>query len=263
MIEARDSGASGTTSGRGGKDFWPAEDQAPGKSRKPLFLYGGAALAVLLVLAGAGAFFLTRGGDEPVPRLSPTAYTPEYDGEGTSAIARRSADPRPVTLAEVFGDDVKTVASNGFTYTLAGTDLKTDCKAATWGAALQAQLATSGCRAVVRGAYVSKAQGFVGQFAVLDLADSDGVRQVLRMLDPATGSGFVLPLAAPGAPAFTKGFSAAYAQAYGHYAVVCWVQKSGGGLPKSLDQAVSASLPVEKPAFFVWARVQMADGAGK
>ncbi|WP_019630674.1 hypothetical protein [Actinomadura atramentaria] len=260
MIEARDSGSARTTSGADGKDDRPAGKDPRGGPR-PLLLYGAAALVVVLAAVGAGAFFLTRGDDpKPVPRINPTAYTPEYDGEGMGAIAQRSADPRAVTLDEVFGADTKAVRGNGFSFTLAGTDLATDCASATWGDRLHQELAKAGCRAVVRGAYVTADHAFVGQFAAIDLASEDGVRQILRVLDPATASGFLLPLRASGAPDFAPGFSAAYAQTYGHYAVVSWVQRAGGGNPKSLNEMINASLPVEKPADFVWARVQMADG---
>ncbi|WP_030144874.1 hypothetical protein [Spirillospora albida] len=267
MIEARDTGSPRPDAGgAAGGDFWPAE--SPGRKKPaPRLLIGGAVALVLVVAAVVAALTLTGGEDEGPDgpaRPVPTAYTPDFDGEGFRAIASRDVDKRPVAPGEVFPAGVKTVRSGAFTFTLAGSEIATDCKAATWGARLQADLAKFGCTQVMRAAYVSPDRKYTGQFIAINLASEEGVEQVLRDLDPATGAGWVLPFNPKGAPAFGAGFSAAYAKTYGHYAVITTVQRTGGAQPGSLNEMIEASLAIENPADFVWGRLDLvAPGQGR
>ncbi|WP_235958697.1 hypothetical protein [Actinomadura macrotermitis] len=260
MIEARDTDAAPAASGG-------RQDRPGRKGPGPKVLIGGAAALVVALAVVAGVVLLGGGGEKKKPagpangaQISPVAYTPDYDGEGMAKLARRDADARPFTADEVFGADAKALKGGGYAYTLAASDVASDCKSVTWGARLQEDLAKHGCSQIARGSYVSQDKRYVGQFIAINMQDQDGVRQILRVLDPATSSGFVLPLAAPGAPAFTKGFSAAYAKTFGHYAVVSWVQRAGGADPANLTEAINASIPIEGPADFVWARLQMVSG---
>ncbi|MFC9974082.1 hypothetical protein ACFVH6_24595 [Spirillospora sp. NPDC127200] len=266
MIEARDTGAPQAASADRGRDFWPEEGGKPARRLPPpKVLFGAAGALVAVVLAAVAAVVLT-GGEEKKPAaapLLPVAYTPDHEVEGMARIAQRSADPRPLAPGEVFGADAKSVSTGKYAFTLAGTDVSTDCKAVTWGDRLHADLAAQGCTQVLRGAYVSSDKRHLGQFAVLNMKDLAGARQVLRVMDPQTKAGFVLPLNPKGAPAFGAGFSAAYAKAMGHYAVVTWVQRAGGAQPGSLNEVIEASLPVEKPADFVWGRIEMAGGKAR
>ncbi|MFD0532709.1 hypothetical protein ACFQY7_01820 [Actinomadura luteofluorescens] len=66
---------------------------------------------------------------------------------------------------------------------------------------------------------------------MINLVSEEGVKQVLRDLDPATGAGWVSPLQPKGTPAFGPGFSAAYTKTYGHYAVVTWVERPAARSP--------------------------------
>ena len=221
----------------------------------------------VLAVAGAAAFFLLRGDDEESSaapgngaRLTPVAYTPQMADKDMAKLAQRSADQRPITQGEAFPADVKTVGYQKYSFTLAASQLSGDCKAVTWGQRLQADLAKYQCTQIARGAYVSQDRRHVGQFIAINLVSQEGAQQIVRDLDPATGSGFVYPLTAPGTPDFHSGFSAAYAQAYGHYVIVTWVQRAGGAQPASLNEMIDASLAIEKPADFVWGRLELADG---
>ncbi|MEV4259367.1 hypothetical protein AB0J52_39935 [Spirillospora sp. NPDC049652] len=280
MIEARDSGASpgpspsGSPSGTktGGRDFWPADPQGDGKGQKglnPKILIGGAVALAVAVAAVVGVV-LVSGGDKKsggaapaAQQLLPTAFTPWAPEKEMARLADRQRDARPVTEGEVFPSDVKTVSYKKYSFTLAGTNLTADCKQATWGPRLQDDLAKFQCSQVARGAYVSQDKQHVGQFAVLNLASQDGAQQVVRDLDPATNAGFVRALNPDGATAFHSGFSAAYAHTYGHFVVVSWVQRAGGAQPANLSELVDLSLAVEKPADFVWGRLEMAGNNAK
>jgi hypothetical protein len=191
----------------------------------------------------------------------PTVYTPGGADPGTARLRLRSADARPLNEGEVFTAQAKNVAYKTYTLSLAKSQLSTDCKSVTWGSRLHGDLAKYNCTQVVRGAYVSKDKKHVGQFIALNLDRQEGADQIVQYLGQGATSGFVLPLAAPGVPAFGAGFSAAYGQAYGHYAVVVWVQRAGGERPASLNEMIDVSIPVEKPADFVWGRLSLLDGA--
>jgi hypothetical protein len=257
----------------GGDDFWPEEKRGrrrekagPPKPKVPLII---AAVVAVVVLAGVAGFFVLRGGGGEGEaaagpgngaKLTPTAYTPQMADKDMARLAQRSADQRAVTQGEAFPADVKTVAYQKYSFTLAGSQLSNDCKSVTWGARLQGDLAKYQCSQVARGAYVSQDRRHVGQFVAINLVNQEGADQIVRDLDPQTAAGFVYPLNAPGAPPFAKGFSAAYAQAYGHYAIITWVQRAGGAQPASLNEMIDISLAVEKPADFVWGRLDLADG---
>lgn len=263
MIGARDTGSQQADRPEGGRDFWPEDESGGGKKKgpSPKLLYGAAAAVVVVVAAVVGAVVLTGGGDDSKSadggngkQVLPTAYTPDFDGDGMAKVARRAADKRPFTEGEVFGGDAKSVKSGRFSFTLAGSQVSADCKAVTWGPRLQADLAKHGCTQIARGAYLSSDKQFAGQFMMINLESQEGVQQILRDLDRATGAGFVLPLKAPGVASFGSGFSAAYAKTYGHYAVVSWVQRAGGAQPRSLNDLIEASLAIERPADFVYGR---------
>jgi hypothetical protein len=265
VIEARD------TQAKGGADFWPEDkprDRDP-RSRSTL-LFVAAGVVVVVAIVAVVAVVLTGGGGDGDKkqgavadngtRALPTAYTPQLAEKTMAKLAQRTADARPVTEGEAFPADAKLVKYRKFAFSLAATNLSADCKAVTWGERLQGDLARYGCTQVMRGSYVSQDKSHVGQYIAINLANQDGANQVIRDLDPATAAGFVLPLKAPGAPAFGPGFSAAYGQAYGHYAVVTWVQRAGGAQPASLNEMIDASLAIDKPTDFVWGRLEMADG---
>ncbi|MEO3823680.1 hypothetical protein [Actinomadura sp. B10D3] len=259
MIEARDSGSTKAAQKGRGRDFWP-EDDKPGRklpAPKPLLI--GAAVLVVVAVAAVAVVMLTGGGDEKkVSQAVPTAYAPDYLGEGFAKLGSRSADGRAITEGEAFS--AKSLKSSKYAFTLAASKLSSDCKAATWGGRLQADLAKYQCTQVVRGAYVSADKKHVGQFFVINLASEEGVKQILRDLDPAAGTGWVTPLDAPGVPPFGSGFSAAYTRTYGHYAVGTWVQRAGGEQPASLNEMIDVSLVIENAADFLYGRLDLAAG---
>lgn len=259
MIEARDSGSPEAAQKDRGRDFWP--DDKPGRRRpSPKLLLGGAAALIAVVVAAVAVVMLTGGGgdDEKVRQAVPTAYAPDYLGEGFAKLGARSADGRAITEGEAFS--AKSLKSAKYSFTLAASKLSSDCKAATWGGRLQADLAKYQCTQVVRGAYVSADKKHVGQFFVINLVSEEGVKQILRDLDPAAGTGWVAPLDAPGVPAFGSGFSAAYTRTYGHYAVGTWVERAGGQQPASLNEMIDVSLVIENAADFLYGRLDLVSG---
>jgi hypothetical protein len=241
-------------------DFWP--DERGGPRRRTMLI--GATVALLIAVAVVAVVVLRSGGggDEGAPagdRPVPTTYVPTNADPGTNKLNLRSADQRALTEGEVFGD-VKTVSYRTFTFNLAGAAVSSDCRAGTWGQRLQADLRRYGCTQLARGAYLSSDKQYVGQFFALNLVSAEGAQQIVRDLDKTTGAGFLSPLPASGVENFGGGFSAAYAEPMGHYVVMSWVQRKGGGRPASLNQMIDASLAIGKAGNFTWARLVLVDG---
>ncbi|WP_103935792.1 hypothetical protein [Thermomonospora echinospora] len=243
------------------EDFWPADRPQPSRPARSRKLLIGVVVAVVVIVAAVATAVLVMGGEEETgggrSTALPTVFTPSMANRDTAGLARRTADPRPLAEGEVFTPAMKSVGYRKYAFTLAGSDVSADCKAVTWGARLQADLAKHGCNQVVRGAYVSRDKAHVGQFIAINLADQEGAVQIVRDLNPEAETGFVVPLQAPGVQDFGRGFSAAYAQVYGHYVVVAWVQRAGGAQPANLNEMIDVSLAVEKPGDFVWGRLQL------
>ncbi|HLV75673.1 hypothetical protein FHX41_3665 [Actinomadura hallensis] len=260
MIEARDTGSPETARKGRGRDFWP-EDKPGRRLPGPKVLFGAAAALVAVVVAVVAVLVFTGGDEAPAGEpVVPTAYTPDFNGEGFQQIADRSADGREITEGEAAS--AKELESGGHKFTLAKSDLTGDCKAATWGERLHGDLDKFGCTQLVRSAYVSSDKKYAGQFYVFNLKNEEGVKQILRDLAPETGAGWVKPLNAPGVPAFGSGFSAAYAKTYGHYAVITAVERAGGERPDSLNELIDVSLVVEGAADFLYGRLDLAANAG-
>jgi hypothetical protein len=250
------------TRNTGEGDFWP--DEGPQRSRrKPLII---SVVAVVAVIVAAVVVFLFTSGGNGGPAsangsaLTPTVWVGTGASQGTAKLNLRTADQRPLNAGEVFTSDVKTVSHGKYSLNLAGSQLSGDCRSVTWGQGLQADLAKYGCTQVVRGAYLSADKRYAGQFIALNLDRLEGADQIIRDLDPQSKSGFVLPLSAPGVSKFGSGFSAAYGQSYGHYAIVSWVQRNGGARPATMNELLDASVAIEGANNFVWQRLVLAGG---
>ena len=241
-------------------DFWPAERGGP--SPRTLLIGGTAALVVAIVAIVA---IVLRSGEEEAAgapagdRPVPTTYVGTGADQGTAKLGQRSADQRPLTEGEVFGD-VKSVSYGKYAFTLVGKAVSSDCRTATWGQRLQADLQRYGCSQLARGAFVSADKKYVGQFFAINLDRAAGAQQIVRDLDTSVGAGFLSPLPAPGVENFGGGFSAAYAEPIGHYVIMSWVQRAGGVRPASLNEMIDASLAIGKAGDFAWQRLSLAGG---
>jgi hypothetical protein len=236
-----------------------------GGSKRNLLIIGGAAAAVLLIVAVVAVVAMGGSGDKKpeaaaAVRVLPKVYVNTPPNSQMEKLSDRSKDKRPLNKKEVFGGDGKTVSSGKYTFTLAGSDIASDCKTVAWGQQLQADLQKYGCTQIARGAYVSNDKQYVGQFIALNLETLDGAQQIIRDLDPGSSAGFVLPLTVKGTTNFTGGFSAAYSQPFGHYVVISWVEKAGGAQPQTMNELLNASIAIERADDFVWERLVLAGG---
>jgi hypothetical protein len=239
-------------------EFWPEDESRV--SRKTL-LIGTAVVVILLIVVAAVVVKFSGGGEAASEERfeTPTVWVGTTADEGTARLNLRSGDQRALNDGEVFGN-VKTVSHGKFSFTLVASRISTDCAIVSWGKKLQEDLRKYGCTQIARGAYLSKDKRHVGQFFAVNLDRLEGADQIIRDLDPRGGAGFVRPLPATGVETFGTGFSAAYGQPYGHYAVISWVQRNGGGRPDSMNELLDASVAIEGANDFVWQRLILAGG---
>lgn len=233
-------------------------------SNRNLLIIGGAAAAILLVVVVV-AVVTMGGGDGKKPqaaaavRVLPKVYVNTPANSLVKKLNERSKDNRALNQSEVFGDQAKTVKHGAYNFTLVGSSLS-DCASGSWGQELQADLKKYSCTQLARGAYVSQDNKYVGQFIALNMERLQGAEQIVRDLDPNSGAGFVSPLTAKGTENFGGGFSAAYSQSFGHYVVVSWVERAGGGQPQTMNELLNASIAIERADDFVWERLVLAGG---
>jgi hypothetical protein len=233
-------------------------------SNRSFLIIGGAALAVIVVVVVI-AVVAMGGGDgkksqaAAAARVSPKVYVNTPANSLVNKLNQRSKDKRPLNKSEVFGGDAKSVSHGAYHFSLAGSSVS-DCASATWGEELQNDLRKYGCTQVARGAYVSQDKKYLGQFVAMNLDQLQGAEQIVRDLDPNSSAGFVSPLTAPGAENFGSGFSAAYSQSFGHYVVISWVERAGGGQPQTMNELLDASIAIEQADDFVWERLVLVGG---
>lgn len=238
--------------------------RAARRSNRSLLIIGGAAVTVLVVVVIV-AVVAMAGGDgkkdqaAAAARVTPKVYVNTPANSLVNKLNQRSKDKRPLNKGEVFGDDAKSVSHGSYHFTLVGSSL-TDCASVTWGQELQNDLHKYGCTQVARGAYVSQDKKYLGQFIAMNLDQLQGAEQIVRDLDPNSKAGFVSPLTENGAENFGNGFSAAYSQSFGHYVVISWVERAGGGQPQTMNELLDASIAIERADDFVWERLVLIGG---
>ena len=212
-----------------------------------------------VVVAGAlgGAYFLAASGsdDNNSPSASPSAprtsgANPPPAAAGTTnkpanynamkswslwdSLNTASQDSKPLTLEEVFSDpEAKAYkdTSDNTVFNLQGTGrLDTDCGSTVSGPALQTALQSYGCTQVVRAAYVSADQKWVGHIAIFNLRDVTSANAFLDDLDPKSGKGFFIPVtgASPVDKFGKTAATGAQSGAYGHFVVVGWAGRVDG-----------------------------------
>jgi hypothetical protein len=211
-----------------------------------------------LVLVGVslgGAYYLAAsGGDDGTPRSTPSAAASSSTGGAPASgggqnkpanynsmkswslwdsLNTASQDSKPMTLGEVFADaEAKAYkdTSDGTTFNIQGTGrLDTDCGGTVSGPALKTALQGYGCTQVIRAAYVSDDQHWVGQLAIFNLKDVTSANAFLDDLDPKSGKGFFLPVTgASPVGKFGSAPTGAESGSYGHFVVVGWAGRVDG-----------------------------------
>ncbi|GAA4501126.1 hypothetical protein GCM10023191_050650 [Actinoallomurus oryzae] len=216
-------------------------------------------VAALILVGGVlgGAYYLAASGaDDDSASSSPSAKTSSSSSTGgppaASGVSKpvtynsmkswslwdslntATKDSKPLTLEEVFADpEAKAYkdSSDNTVFNLQGSGrLDTNCTGTVTGAALQTALQGYGCTQVVRAAYVSADQKWVGQIAIFNLKDVTSANALIDDLDPKSGKGFFQPISgASPVDKFGSSTTGAESGAYGHFVVVGWAGRVDGG----------------------------------
>ncbi|WP_345431104.1 hypothetical protein [Actinoallomurus vinaceus] len=219
------------------------------------FLAAGVVLVVAL-MAVAGLVVLLHDDSKPAaPQPGglaaggplPSVYSAASSTDVFAPIAKRTADPSPLTENEVF--DKKTIADKESKASLKLTESKLDarCSDAVWGQALVRRLQQAGCTQVARGVYADKR--FMAMVAIFNVADSTVADKVVAAADPQSGEGFARPPSDEAA--FGQGFSTARGVAMGHYAVITWVRRADGTGSETDPKLLSLLVTVGPPPAIV------------
>ncbi|MFC4059949.1 hypothetical protein ACFOWE_16710 [Planomonospora corallina] len=183
----------------------------------------------------------------------PDAYRGWPSSKVFEPITQRTADPRPLTVKDVFAE--KTLTEGRLTLKLAGTRLDADCSAAVWGQALTGQLAQAGCTQALRGAYVSADRGYVAQYTLFNLRDTAAADALVKSLTSLHRGGWVRPLESAQVVFPADGHTEGSGHAMGHYAGLVWIARADGAEPGAKDDFVSLALAVRGAEKAVFRRV--------
>jgi hypothetical protein len=246
--QAAGAGAPGTQRGRARGHGTGAHSSrtGPRARRKPSRGLLAAGLAVLVALGG-GTYALLRGehgsaaADQaaklthPHTSPSPAASTPAPAPTPTLGpwghIESRTADPLPLTLAEVFPATFTADASYARTIRRQGKN----CPAAVVGGQLQQAVRPPGCSQVLRASYLSVSKKLMGTIGVLNLKTFKAAEQAGKAAGPAE---FIAQLAAAKGPTrnLTKGTGIEQAAVKGHYLILVWAEFTTLHKPKTNKQ---------------------------
>ena len=218
---------------------------APGPRRKPSRLLLAAGLAILVALSGGGTYVLLRGGhspaaaaaksQHPAASASPSASSPVPTPTPTLGrwghIASRAADPRPLTLAEVFPASF----SAGALYRRTVRRTGKNCSAAVVGSQLQHAVRRPECSQVLRASYLSVSKKLMGTIGVLNLKTFKTAEKAGKAAGP---SEFISQLNAAKGPTrnLTKGTGIEQAVVKGHYLILVWAEFTTLHKPKTKKQ---------------------------
>ncbi|MFI6497632.1 hypothetical protein [Nonomuraea typhae] len=168
--------------------------------------------ALVVLVAGAAAWVLTRGGP-----VRPATLRAEPTSAMYAAIDSRLRDAAPLTGEEVFTPATAKLGE----LTRGATELLDDCAEALAGPE------APGCSQALRATYTGPSVN--GQFVIFNLPDGRAADALVTAL---RGEGFLAQVAE-----FDAGRSWAQARALGHYVTVSWVGPAEEGAKVDLTRA--------------------------
>ena len=213
---------------------------------------------ILAVNAIGGTYVPERAASSAIgSRPRPDTYKGWASPKLFAPIAQSEADPKPLTLKDVFAE--KTLKGDKITLQLAGTHLDADCAAAVWGQELVDLLAQGGCTQAARGIYTSSDGRYVAQYTLLNLRDTASADALVQTLTTLHRGGWVQILEADKARFPVGGHTEGSGHAMGHYAGLVWYGRADGADPGPRDDFLSLGLTVRGAEKAVFRRVVAAD----
>jgi hypothetical protein len=197
--------------------------------------------AVLLAAVTAVVFLLSAARHRAPTAAPPRPSAPAASTAAPSAsptlgpfghIATRTADPVPITVAQMFPD---TFTVNGVAFLRTTSKPGTNCPASVIGAALQSAFPGKTCTQVLRASYLATASKAMGTIGVLNLSTAGTAVQAGKAADAGD---FIAQLKGPSGPTKTLGQGTGLEEAAtkGHYLILIWAQFTNGAPPKSPGQ---------------------------
>jgi len=194
----------------------------------------------VVVAVGPGTYFYLNSGHQPAGQLAAgTTTTPSSRPKPSPSptgrwghIQTRAADPRPLTIAELFPASF-TSAGSGYARTAARAGKH--CSAAVLGSRLQSAVAAAGCDQVLRASYLSGNGRVMGTIGVLNTRTA---RTASRAGNATGPSQFIAQLPGAKGPTrnLTKGTGIEEAQVKGHYLILIWAEFASLRAPRTSHQ---------------------------
>jgi hypothetical protein len=198
-----------------------------------------AVCAVLVAAVAAGAFLLHAAEHQAAPSTADrsaaapsTAAASPSPTLGFGHIASRTADPLPLTVAQLFPS---AFTVDGVAFSRTTSEPKGTCSSAVIGTALQAAVPARTCTQVVRASYLAPAEKAMGTIGVLNLSTAATATHAGHAADTAD---FIAQLKGLSGPTRALGQGAGLEEAAtkGHYLILIWAQFVNSASPKSPAQ---------------------------
>ncbi|GAA3033314.1 hypothetical protein [Streptosporangium longisporum] len=232
------------------------------RTQQRLLLILGSVAGVLIAAVALTMGISAIGNDFEPERATASVIGTEarpdaYRGWPSSAvfgpIAQSKADPRPLTLKELF--PARTLKEGRTTLRLAGTRLESGCAGAVWGQGVVDLLARGGCTQVARGLYASADGRYVAQYTLFNLRDAASADALVNGLTTLHRGGWVRPLESARAAFPSGGHTESSGHAMGHYAGLVWFGRVDGAEPTPRDDFVSLALTVRGTEKAIFRRI--------
>jgi hypothetical protein len=201
--------------------------------------------AVVVLAVAAGTFLLITArhqgsttADPAAPPSSAPATTPAATPSASPSlglfghIATRKADPRPLTVTQLFPS---TFTTAGASFARTTSNITKSCTPAIIGSRLQAAVKAAKCSQLARATYLSAGKKEMGTIGVLNLSTSKtaahaghaaGTADFIKQLRAAKGATHKLG----------EGTGIEEAEIKGHYLILIWAQFTDRHKPKTAGQ---------------------------
>ncbi|HEU5417205.1 MAG TPA: hypothetical protein VFV41_05905 [Streptosporangiaceae bacterium] len=233
-------GAARAHSAAGRAGARPAGRPARKSRRSPSVMLAVSAVLALAVAAGGFLFFTARNQNPPVAASPPPSTAPSSSAAASPSpslgpfghIATRKADPRPLTITQLYP---ATFSTAGIAFKRTISRAGKTCSSALVGSALQSAVKSAKCTQVVRASYLAAAKKEMGTIGVLNLSTSKAAGHAGRA---AGASDFIEQLKAKKGATHTlgKGTGIEEAVTKGHYLILIWAQFTSHSKPATKGQ---------------------------
>ncbi|MGH3392115.1 MAG: hypothetical protein ACRDOO_24845, partial [Actinomadura sp.] len=208
----------------------------------PLIIGGAIVAGTVLMATGMGISSLLKDDSASTsanpPQATPSATATSSAPKRPALGNRRSTDPVPLTLGEIFRHRTFTVGSKRYTMTVWRSDRV--CARTVNGATLVTALRRGSCTQVMRATFASADGKLIGTVGVANLSTSTAARATTRLW--STKDAWLRPLPGPGITRkIGTGSALGTFQNKGHYLLMTWVQQPNGKAIPNAQQKLASN----------------------